>query len=456
MCHRIVIVVLSVVLSTIQHSRTALAKHKHLSSATADDALVIDPWVPQGETPNADTTTQLNLEQTLLYADEHAPLVRAARAEASVVEASLIEARALLPENPEVSFGGGQRRVRSASGFEFEVALEQQIEIAGQRRKRKEVAQANATIAQAQIHAIRWQVHVEVHRLVIDLLLVQERIEQAQHFVHFSESMRDITAMQVQEGESAPLVLLVANADLAQSKEALLDAENTQRSLAIRLAALIGWPTQNLPPIVDTLEPLQRIDSVSTLMQIMIDNHPEVRTQELAVTASQKKHELVKRQGWPDPTIGASIAKEAGLNGDIDEWIWLAHLRLPVPVWKTNQAAKVRAEAEELVAELALEQTIVRLSRELADAVRSLHAAAERVALYQDDIVPHLQENLSLLHRAYELGEVGIHELSQTRERLLTATGQYIDARIAYYEAAATLEGLVGTELWAIDTENIP
>ena len=28
------------------------------------------------------------------------------------------------------------------------------------------------------------------------------------------------------------------------------------------------------------------------------------------------------------------------------------------------------------------------------------------------------------------------------------ATGQYIDARITYHETAATLEGLVGTELW--------
>jgi len=41
-----------------------------------------------------------------------------------------------------------------------------------------------------------------------------------------------------------------------------------------------------------------------------------------------------------------------------------------------------------------------------------------------------------------------VHQVSQTRERLLTATGQYIDARITYYETAATLEGLVGTELW--------
>ena len=48
-----------------------------------------------------------------------------------------------------------------------------------------------------------------------------------------------------------------------------------------------------------------------------------------------------------------------------------------------------------------------------------------------------------------------MHQVSQTRERLLKATREYIDARITYYEAAATLEGLAGTELWP-ETKGTP
>ena len=77
-----------------------------------------------------------------------------------------------------------------------------------------------------------------------------------------------------------------------------------------------------------------------------------------------------------------------------------------------------------------------------------MNSAAERVALYETDIMPQLEENLALLERAYELGEVDIHQVSQTREQLLTATGRYIEARVTYYEAAAELEGLVGAEIW--------
>ena len=52
-----------------------------------------------------------------------------------------------------------------------------------------------------------------------------------------------------------------------------------------------------------------------------------------------------------------------------------------------------------------------------------------------------------------KLGEVDIHQVSQTRERLLTATGQHIDSRITYYETTATLEGLVGAEIWSTEED---
>ena len=97
----------------------------------------------------------------------------------------------------------------------------------------------------------------------------------------------------------------------------------------------------------------------------------------------------------------------------------------------------------------------MRLRGDLARAVDALDSAAARVALYDTGIVPHFEEALALLQRAYELGEVDVHEVSQTRQRLLNATAQYIDARVAYYETAAVLEGLVGTEVW-LNTEGAP
>jgi cobalt-zinc-cadmium efflux system outer membrane protein len=147
--------------------------------------------------------------------------------------------------------------------------------------------------------------------------------------------------------------------------------------------------------------------------------------------------------------------REAGPAPEPDAEVWLLHVLMPIPLWHRNQEARARAEAELQVAGGERDATATRLRGELLQAATALDAAAERVALYETDVVPQLEENLALLQRAYELGEVDVHQVSQTRERLLTATGQYIDALVTYYETAATLEGLVGTELWT-EMEDTP
>jgi cobalt-zinc-cadmium efflux system outer membrane protein len=180
----------------------------------------------------------------------------------------------------------------------------------------------------------------------------------------------------------------------------------------------------------------------------MAEHHPSLRTRELAVVAGRSRLALEDREAWPEPTVGLSYGREAAPGPEAEADVWLFNLTFPIPLWRTNQDGRARAEAELVVADREREATATRLRGDLLQAAIALNAAVDRVALYETGVVPQLEENLVLLQRAYELGEVDVHQVSQTRERLLTATGQYIDARITYHETAATLEGLVGTELW--------
>ena len=295
----------------------------------------------------------------------------------------------------------------------------------------------------------------DIHRLFVELLLVRERLSQAERFVAFSQSMRDIAARQVDAGESSPLILLVADADLAHTHEALIAARLLDDSLRTRLAGIVGWPDAMLCGVEGTLPDVRSAPDTDALLSLMAEHHPSLRTRELAVRAERSRLALEEREAWPEPTVGFSYGREAapGLEPAAD--VWLFNLTLPVPVWRTNQSERTRAEATLLVADRERDQTATRLRSDLVRAAIALDYAAERVALYDTGIVPQLEEILALLQRAYELGEVDVHQVSQTRERLLNATAQYVDARIAYYETAATLEGFVGTEVWP-NTEGAP
>jgi cobalt-zinc-cadmium efflux system outer membrane protein len=411
-------------------------------------AELVEPYVPTGEPVDPDAASALSLDQLLVFADQHSPVVRTARARVGLADAELVGAKILFPANPVVRFAGGRRTVGNASGFEFEGWVQQQLEIAGERGLRIDAARDQQRLREAAVNEVRWSLHVEVHRLVATILVVRQRLAQAERFVALSQSLRDIAGQQVEAGESAPIILLVADADLARTREAVIQARQAIAALEVRLAAVIGWPEETLPPIEEQLPPVRAAPDAASLLSMMAEFHPSLRARELAVVAAHSRAALEARDGWPEPVVRFGYGREAGPAPEPDAEVWLLHVLMPIPLWHRNQEARARAEAELQVAGGERDATATRLRGELLQAATALDAAAERVALYETDVVPQLEENLALLQRAYELGEVDVHQVSQTRERLLTATGQYIDALVTYYETAATLEGLVGTELW--------
>ncbi len=421
----------------------ALPKAGHYALAE-----VVEPYVPSGESIDPSSTTWITLDQLLVFADANSPAIQTSRARIGLADASLIGAQITLPSNPQLSFGAGIRSVEGDTGFEYEVAVQQKLEIAGEPGLRVAAAEDRQRLSEAATNEVRWSVHVEVHRLVVDIGLVRERLEQAERFVAFAQSLRDIAARQVEAGESSPLILLVADADPARPREGVIEARQAGQAPEARLGAVVAWPSGPLPTVEGSLPQVRPAPPTKALLSLMAAHHPSLRTRELAVVAGQSRLALEARNAWPEPTVGLSHSREAAPGPVAEGQIWMINLIVPIPLWRTNQEGRARAEAVLVVADRERDATATRLRGQLLEAAIALNAAVERVALYETGVVPQLETNLTLLRRAYELGEVDVHQVSQTRERLLTATGQYIDARITYYETLATLEGLVGTELW--------
>ncbi|MCB9727899.1 MAG: TolC family protein [Deltaproteobacteria bacterium] len=413
------------------------------------------PYVPDVPPVDPARAEPLSLDELLAYADAHAPAVLSARARADLAHADVVAAGPRLPANPELGLGAGGRTVSGRTALEFEVSLDQRLEIGGEPRLRRRAARAEQQTAQAAVDEVRWETHVEVHRLHADLLLAAERRVQAERFIAFSTSLHEVAERQVAAGESSPIIRLVTGADLAETREAGIAAVQTEASLRTRLAALVGWPADTPLALRGELAPIRRAPATEALLAVMAEHHPQVRARELAVASQRARVELERREAWPEPTVGLSYGREAAPGPGPAAHVWLVNLSVPLPMVHANQGPRERALAELRLADREREASVIALRSALEQAARALDAAVDRVELYSEEVMPQLERNLALLGRAYELGEVDIHQVSQTRQRLLDASSRYLDARIAYFETAATLEGLVGTELWT-DAEVAP
>jgi len=388
----------------------------------------------------------VSLAELLSHAEANAPLLATAKARVGVATAGVEAEAPWFPQNPQLMVRVGSRSGGGNAGLQYMALLTQKLEIAGERGLRRKAARADEKVAQLGREAARWHLHVEVHRHFNQLLLLAQRRQQAERFVEFSESLQKIAAGQVKAGEEAPLTLLVAEADVAQTKSALLSIQQQESVTQTTLKGLIGWPQEKPLRAQGALPQARSAPSVSELLDLMGKHHPSLQVRREAVKAGHARLRAERRQAWPKPTVGALYGREPGL-GEPDADIMLFHLSVPLPLWRRNQGGIAKAQAEIDVASSQEVELRTRLETELQAAATALDTAAAQVALYEERVMPRLEQNLKALQKAYELGEVDLLQVSQTRQRLLDGSRSYLDARIEYFGARAVLEGYVGTEL---------
>lgn len=160
---------------------------------------------------------------------------------------------------------------------------------------------------------------------------------------------------------------------------------------------------------------------------------------------------LADREAWPRPSLGVQYRREGNPTTEGAYDIVMGVVSIPIPSFQLNQGERARARADVTVAEAELDASRRLLDGQIAEARSEVVAAAARTRAYGTEILPRFEENLTLLRRSFELGEIDILALSTGRERFLRIQSDALDAQQDYFVALAGLERVVGVDLWRDD-----
>jgi len=389
----------------------------------------------------------VTLVQLLRFAEANAPVLDVARQRSMVGDAEVEGAETLSPHNPELAISAGGRTSGGISRFEFEAELEQRLEIAGERGTRIEAAGRARDASHARVDVARWELHATVHALFYKMLVREKQLAAAAKLESFTKSMRVIIDKRVQAGEDSPLEIIVVKAELAKASQTVLAARQAHRAISLRLAEVVGWPVATPLHLSGELAAPAPIADTESLVAAALRRHPSRRWLALEVRAAEARVEREDREAWPDPSLGVRYAREGEPGGA--SHVWMGTVRIPLPLWERNQAGRARARAELGVARAKRGSFERALEARIAASVVRVDAAAERVALYERDILPAFEGNLYKLNRAFVLGEIDVLKLSLIQQRILVAETDALAASEDYYDAVAALEALSGVEVLA-------
>lgn len=392
--------------------------------------------------------TDVSLEQMLAYADANSPVLSAARSTRSRAEAARVAASILLPTNPELSVAVGPRLGISGVGLDVEASLMQQIQIAGERGARKNAAERFAELTEADIEQLRWAVHCDVHATFHRALVENKRLALAERVVSFQQDVLRVVERQISAGETAPLTLRLAKAEVAQAQQVLVGARQAFYASRVRLALLSGWPVDSLPTPGGEVDDPREPPPAASLGPIAREKLPSLRAATARLREAEARVTVANREGWPRPSIGVQYRHEGNPSTEGFYDIFMGAISVPIPTFQVNQGERAKARADLTVATAELDAALKLLEGQIAEARSEVAAAAERTQAYGTEIVPRLEENLSLLRRSFELGEIDILALSSGRERFLRIQSDSLSAQQDYFVALATLERVVGVDLW--------
>ena len=407
----------------------------------------------------AQLPTTLSLSEARASARSASPDLKAAQHALDAARARERQAAAF--SNPELLYSAERTSRDEHTNAQHIVAVEQRVELGGQRGARRNAASLRRRAAESRVESARGLVDFEVARAYALALSADRRAALARRAAAaFTEAAR-ISARRLATGDVS--VYADRRLRLEAARYAALEGEANllRRSTRIALSSLIAASTDSVGPIsavlTDSVPVAVSELRVAALRALAIRNRADYRaiSLEREALAADARLAAAERMSTPLASAGFKSEKSAGISGSLNGFA--AVISLPLPVWDRRAGAIEAASAEARRAAAEEESMRRRILHEVAVAYDALRSAEQqRLAL-----APLLgQQSAAALRSAqiaYDEGEITLLEWLDAVRAYHEAESSYSTLLSEYLIRYATLERAVSSPLNALDdTSEVP
>jgi outer membrane protein TolC len=340
-------------------------------------------------------------------------------------------------------------------------------------RAELEISQRNRTIADLQVRERTAQVSADAEAAYWALVAATTSVEVQQSSLDLSIELERTNRARVDVGQSPPLDLVSARAEVAQRRENLiiartqaLQAEDLLRTLVldpkradywtVRLEPADRTPTVSAPPDVDAavrralaeradvVESRRVIENLDTTVLLARNaTLPDLRAQATYLTNGQGGTQLLRTGGFPGTIVGSNETSFASVLGQVlgaDYPTWSVGFTLTYPVGRSQEEAnlaRARVERDQAAAQVrSLELTVV---REVRNAALRLEQNRQRIETAQ--LGRELAEQrLDAEQKRFEVGMSTSFLVIQAQRDLAVARDNELRAYLDYQLAAVAFD----------------
>jgi cobalt-zinc-cadmium efflux system outer membrane protein len=378
----------------------------------------------------------LTLDEAMTAALAASPALRAAGLGRAEAEARGDVARQR--PNPEIALE------ESPQDFPRDAAtVSLPIERGDKRRRRIEVATAQARSGEAEIARLRVETRNQVRRAYFALSAAQRRVEETAELRRLAENARDAARARFEAGDVPRLDALQAELAAAQAAAETDKARGLLLGARGTLNALLGRPLDS-PVAVSADLDAGSVPPADAAARIALSSSTELAALELGVAVQRAQVELARAEAIPDVTAGAGLLHHAPPDFD---WGWRAALTIPLPIFTRGRAQARLEEATLARLQAEREAAAARVRGEVYAAAAAAETQRQALLRYRDEILPRAAEVERLAEDSYRSGQTGLVALLQSLQSVHDLRLQAVQAGTEYQDALADLERAMGAPL---------
>jgi len=156
---------------------------------------------------------------------------------------------------------------------------------------------------------------------------------------------------------------------------------------------------------------------------------------------------LRKAEKIPNPGLSGFFTREEGGADDIVG----GGVSISIPIWDRKQSELKKARTAKNVAGINIKNKYLEIQKEVEAAYRSFMAEKEGIAIYTDEIMPQVDENLKLNEISYKEGKINFIGFLTVQSDLIEIRTAYLNALLDYNNAIISLETVSGMDLISLN-----
>jgi outer membrane protein, heavy metal efflux system len=430
-----------------------------------------------------DTTAKrrkLALTTCFNKADTENKEIAVAAAILPIAQAAIVIAKAIPNPVYNMQYGWGPAWQYIVAGNNQIVGFTEEIQVAGRRTKKTNVAKANYLENALQIEAVRFAIHNRVRRAYAQLAADFAYASLIETQQKIAKNLLDISQKRFDAGK-AP------GAEVLQSKLAVMQYKPQQNSAlgkieqdSATLAQLLGETPQQeniietdenslfkLSAERNTLVPsVERgIPALQQLLPSAWRERNDLKASIQQAWVNRRALTLAKTQRIPDPLIGFNYmfttykqyqteyfnptGSTANITGNSvpQQPGYMLTYNQEMPIFYQYQGQIAQAKANWLLQLRQNDLTRQQIAGQIITAYEELLASRATIQKYQRDLLPAALKVAQLTRRGYELGKMDLATTILAQQNYQQLRSSYFDSVVAYQNAWADLEQAVGIPL---------